>query len=87
MFMHFERRVAFVLQSFNSSLEDLKSKVSSSQSTDEGKGKLFDGMFGCGLVWKWTVRVKLLSSMLDMCNLVKRLCLHYKSVLHCSLCI
>ena len=54
--MHFERKVAFILQSFNSSLEDLKSKVSSLQSTDEGKGKLFNGMFGYGLVWEWTVK-------------------------------
>ena len=65
---HFQRRVAFILQSFNSSLGDLKSKVSSLQSTDEGKGKLFDGVFGCGLVWEWTVRVKQLSSMINVCN-------------------
>ena len=68
MFMYFERRVVFILQSFNSSLGDLKSKVSSLQSTDEGKWKLFVGMFGCGLVWEWTVRVKLISSMINVCN-------------------
>ena len=68
MFMYFERRVAFILQSFNSSLADLKSKVSSFQSTDEGKGKLFDGMFGCGLVWEWTIKVKQISSMTNVCN-------------------
>ena len=68
MFMYFERRVAFILQSFNSSLGNLKSKVSPMQPTDEGKGKLSDGMFGCGLVWEWTGRVKLLSSMINVCN-------------------
>ena len=51
MLKYSQRIVLFILQSFNSSLEDLKSKVSPMQQTDEdeGEGKLFESM-----CWLWS---------------------------------